>query len=94
MDKVVSSPATAVDDIVDGSSVGVAGFGVAHRFPSSLVTAVRDKGVTVQTELNGPLKPGTVALLDTIEGVRHRDFVTSAWTDYPVKDVLLRMARR
>ena len=45
MDKVVSSPAAAVDDIADGATVGIAGFGVAHRFPSSLVTALRDKAV-------------------------------------------------
>ena len=59
MDKVVSSPAAAVDDILDGSTVGIAGFGVAHRFPSSLVTAVRDKGVTGLTVYcNGLGQPG------------------------------------
>ena len=64
------------------------------RRDDELARILRDKGIPVQTELNGPLKPGTVALLDTIEGVRHRDFVTEAWTEHPVKDVLLRMARR
>jgi 3-oxoacid CoA-transferase len=59
MDKVVSSPAAAVDDIVDGSSVGIAGFGVAHRFPSSLVVALRDKAVTGLTVYcNGLGQPG------------------------------------
>jgi 3-oxoacid CoA-transferase len=59
MDKVVASPAAAVEDIVDGSTVGVAGFGVAHRFPSSLLTALHDKrvkGLTVYC--NGLGQPG------------------------------------
>src|SRR5262245_39626304 len=59
MDKVFPSPAAAVDDIVDGASVGIAGFGVAHRFPSSLVTALRDKGVQGLTVYcNGLGQPG------------------------------------
>jgi len=59
MDKVVSSPAAAVDDVADGSTVGIAGFGVAHRFPSSLVIALRDKGVTGLTVYcNGLGQPG------------------------------------
>jgi 3-oxoacid CoA-transferase len=59
MDKVVSSPAAAVEDIVDGSTVGIAGFGVAHRFPSSLVTALRDRAVTGLTVYcNGLGQPG------------------------------------
>jgi 3-oxoacid CoA-transferase len=37
MDKLVASPAAAVADIRDGASIGIAGFGVAHRFPSSLI---------------------------------------------------------
>ena len=44
MDKVFDSPAAAVADIADGSSVAIAGFGVTHRFPSSLITALRDQG--------------------------------------------------
>lgn len=59
MDKVVASPAEAVADIVDGSSVAVAGFGVGHRFPSSLLVALHDlgsKGLTVYC--NGLGQPG------------------------------------
>jgi 3-oxoacid CoA-transferase len=44
VDKVFDSPAAAVADIADGSSVAIAGFGVTHRFPSSLITALRDQG--------------------------------------------------
>ncbi len=59
MDKVVSSPAAAVEDIVDGSTVGIAGFGVAHRFPSSLVTALHERAVTGLTVYcNGLGQPG------------------------------------
>ena len=59
MDKVVSSPAEAVADIVDGATIGIAGFGVAHRFPSSLITALRDRGVKGLTVYcNGLGQPG------------------------------------
>jgi 3-oxoacid CoA-transferase len=44
MDKVVASPEEAIRDLADGSSIAIAGFGLAHRFPSSLLAAVRDKG--------------------------------------------------
>ena len=44
MDKLVASPAAAVADIRDGASIGIAGFGVAHRFPSSLITALCEQG--------------------------------------------------
>jgi 3-oxoacid CoA-transferase len=59
MDKVISSPAVAVNDITDGSTIGIAGFGVAHRFPSSLVTALHRKGVRGLTVYcNGLGQPG------------------------------------
>lgn len=43
-DKVVASAAEAVADIPDGASVAVAGFGISHRFPSTLLEALRDQG--------------------------------------------------
>ncbi len=59
MDKLVSSPAAAVADIGDGASLGIAGFGVAHRFPSSLIVALRDKGSSGLTVYcNGLGQPG------------------------------------
>lgn len=45
MDKTVASPAEAVADIPDGASVAIAGFGIGHRFPTSLIVALRDAGV-------------------------------------------------
>lgn len=44
MNKVVATPAGAVADIGDHSSIAIAGFGMGHRYPSSLITALRDKG--------------------------------------------------
>ena len=44
MDKVFASPEQAVADIPQGATVAIAGFGVAHRFATSLILALRDKG--------------------------------------------------
>ena len=63
------------------------------RRDDDLAQMLRAKGIPVQYELDGPMKPGTVAFL-SMGDVRHRDFVTLAWTQLPVKDVLLRMAQR
>jgi acyl CoA:acetate/3-ketoacid CoA transferase len=43
MNKIVSSPEQAVVDIADGATVAIAGFGVAHRFATSLICALRDQ---------------------------------------------------
>lgn len=51
------------------------------------------RGIKVVEDLKGPLQPGTVAFLGT-SGLTHRDFVTRAWTSYPIRDVLVRMAQR
>ena len=59
MDKVVASPADAVRDIPAGASIGIAGFGVSHRFPSSLITALAAQGTTGLTVYcNGLGQPG------------------------------------
>jgi hypothetical protein len=63
-----------------------------RRHDVELMQMLKDKGIPIITELNKPLKPGTVAFLATEEGIRHRDYVTQAWTEYPVKDVLMKMA--
>jgi hypothetical protein len=64
------------------------------RRDDELERILREKGIAVSDELDGPLKPGTVAFLPTGEGIRHRDYVTLAWTEHPVKDILLRIPRR
>lgn len=59
MDKVVASAAEAVADIGDGSSVAIAGFGLSHRFPSSLIVALGERGSKQLTVYcNGLGQPG------------------------------------
>src|SRR5439155_161156 len=41
MNKIVGSPEQAVADIPDGATVAIAGFGVAHRFATALICALR-----------------------------------------------------
>src|SRR5260370_206681 len=43
MNKIVASPEQAVADIADGATVAIAGFGVGHRFATSLICALRDQ---------------------------------------------------
>ena len=43
MNKIVASPEQAVADIPDGATIAIAGFGVAHRFATSLICALRDQ---------------------------------------------------
>jgi hypothetical protein len=64
------------------------------RRDDELERILREKGIPVAHELNGPLKPGTVAFLPTREGITHRDYVTLSWTEHPIRDVLLRLAQR
>jgi len=64
------------------------------RHDDELAQLLRAKGIPVHYELEGPLKPGTVAFLSTGGSARHRDYVTQAWTEHPVKDVLLRLAQQ
>jgi 3-oxoacid CoA-transferase len=44
MNKEVASPEHAVADIADGATIAIAGFSVGHRFATSLILALRDKG--------------------------------------------------
>jgi 3-oxoacid CoA-transferase len=74
MDKLVASAAAAVADIEDGASIGIAGFGVAHRFPSSLIIALREKGSRGLTVYcNGLGQPGfpTAHLLADSHQISH-----------------------
>ena len=43
MNKILASPEQAVADIADGATVAIAGFGVGHRFATSLICALRDQ---------------------------------------------------
>src|SRR5882672_5191726 len=44
MNKVFASPGQAVADVGDGATIAIAGFSVGHRFATSLILALRDKG--------------------------------------------------
>jgi 3-oxoacid CoA-transferase len=44
MDKVITTPQDAIADIPDGATIAIAGFSVGHRFATSLILALRDKG--------------------------------------------------
>lgn len=44
MDKTLGSVEEALADLSDGCSVAIAGFGIGHRFPTSLIVGLRDKG--------------------------------------------------
>jgi hypothetical protein len=55
---------------------------------------VREHGISAVHELNGPLKPGSVAFLATRDGINHRDYVTRAWAQHPVRDILDKIAQR
>src|ERR1700751_3973826 len=49
----------AVADIGDGASIGIAGFGLSHRYPSTLISALGDKGSRGLTVYcNGLGQPG------------------------------------
>jgi 3-oxoacid CoA-transferase len=60
--KVVQSPAAAVEGIEDGATVLIGGFGVLQGWPSSAIQALRDRGTRNLTVLSntpgfGPLSP-------------------------------------
>lgn len=73
-DKVLTDAAEAVADIPDGASVAIAGFGLSHRFPSTLLEALRDQGASDLTVCcNGLGSPGapTPQMLVENEQISH-----------------------
>ena len=62
------------------------------RHDQELMTMLRNKGIRVRESMDGPLQPGSVVFVQTPDGVTHRDYVTQAWTQHPVKEVLVKMA--
>jgi hypothetical protein len=62
------------------------------RRDRELMHMLREKGIAVSEDMDGPLRPGSVVFVETPEGVTHRDYVTHAWTHDPVKEVLVKMA--
>ena len=62
------------------------------RRDQELMAMLRDKGITVAENMDGPLRPGSVVFVQTRDGITHRDYVTQAWTEHPIKEVLVKMA--
>jgi 3-oxoacid CoA-transferase len=59
MDKVFASAQAALADLNDGATVAVAGFGLSHRFPNTLINELREKGTRQLTLVcNSPGAPG------------------------------------
>src|SRR5712671_2815159 len=62
------------------------------RHDNELMQMLKKKGIAIAEDMDGPLRPGSVVFVETPEGVTHRDYVTHAWTENPVKEVLVKMA--
>ncbi len=62
------------------------------RHDRELIQMLKEKDITIADDMDGPLRPGSVVFVETPEGVTHRDYVTHAWTENPVKEVLVKMA--
>jgi hypothetical protein len=62
------------------------------RHDRELMEMLKDKGIAISEDMDGPLRPGSAVFVETPEGVTHRDYVTRAWTENPVKEVLVKMA--
>ncbi len=62
MDKVYASAESAIADMSDGATIALAGFGLGHRFPNTLIRALREQGTrnltVVCNSLGGPGEKG------------------------------------
>ena len=50
---------------------------------------LKQRGIAYATKLEPTLNPGSVTFLRAVEG--HRDYVTRAWAENPVSDLLARI---
>jgi hypothetical protein len=62
------------------------------RHDDELIKMLKEKAIAISEDMDGPLRPGSVVFIETQEGVTHRDYVTHAWTENPVKEMLVKMA--
>lgn len=56
------------------------------------MSMLRQKGISVAEDMDGPLRPGSVVFVETADGITHRDYVIRARTRDPLKDVLVKMS--
>jgi len=62
------------------------------RHDNELISMLHEKGITVTESMDRPLRPGSVVFVQTPDGITHRSYVTQAWTEHPIKEVLVKMA--
>src|SRR4029077_7809865 len=62
------------------------------RRDQELIEMLRDKGITVTENMDGPLRPGSVVFVQTPNGVPHPDYLTQPGAPPPVREVLVKMA--
>ena len=62
------------------------------RRDMELMAMLRERGISYREDMDGPLRAGSVVFVQTRDGITHRSYVTQAWTEHPVKDVLVKMA--
>jgi hypothetical protein len=55
---------------------------------SKLRRILTEREIPFATELAKPLPAGSVTFVATEEEVKHRDYVTQAWTEQPIRDLL------
>jgi 3-oxoacid CoA-transferase len=70
MDKVRESPAAAIADLGDGSTIAVSGFGQSAGSPVSLLAALRERGSSGLCLVGNTIPPGGNALIEQGQ-VRH-----------------------
>jgi hypothetical protein len=58
---------------------------------AELAGILNAKDIDYATELDRPLHQGDVAILSGGENVTHRSFVTDAWVEHPIEDLLRRL---
>ncbi len=56
---------------------------------AALMQILRKRGVAYRTSLSRSLRPRTVTFLKAVD--RHRDYVTKAWAENPISDLLSRI---
>ena len=50
-----------------------------------------ERAIDFTTALEPRLEPGSIAFLPASKDAAHRDFLTYAWVDEPLKDLLTRL---
>ncbi|GEO97923.1 hypothetical protein GCM10007887_13520 [Methylobacterium haplocladii] len=62
-----------------------------QRHNANLKSMLAARGIASGTELGDSLSRGGVSFLATGSDAVHQDYVTQAWTEFPIKDVLARL---